>query len=95
MSIVFALNYLTNSVGSKGGIIFNPETPIKEFKVSEEGPSINIIDSSYANNLQEWKEETLKWESGETNLLILRGSNIIHGIPYDLTNALDSIKLKV
>ena len=35
MSIVFALNYLTNSVGSKGGIIFNPETPIKEFKVSE------------------------------------------------------------
>ncbi len=95
MSIVFALNYLTDSVGSEGGIIFNPESPIKEFKPSEESPTIKIIDSSYANNLQEWKKETLKWESGETDLLILRGSNIIHGIPYDLTKALDAIKLKV
>ncbi len=95
MSIVYALNYLTNSVETKGGILFNPEPPIKEFKVSDENSTLNIIDSSYANDSKEWKEEILSWESGEKDLLILRGSNIIHGSSYDFSKALDSIKLKV
>jgi len=95
MSIIYALNYLTNSVGTTGGILFNPETPIKEFKVSETSLPLNILDTSHANNIQEWYKETSSWESGKTDLLITRGSNIIHGLPFDLTKPLDSVKLKV
>ncbi|MBC63565.1 MAG: hypothetical protein CL746_04485 [Chloroflexi bacterium] len=67
---IYCLNILTNSINTKGGIIPNPESVL---------PKINS--TATGNSLADWENEINRWSNGEVKTLIIRGADILHGMP--------------
>lgn len=67
---IYSLNILTNSINAKGGILPNPESAL---------PKINS--TATGNSLSDWEDEINRWSNGEVKTLIIRGVDIIHGMP--------------
>ena len=71
LSAIFALNYLVGSVGTKGGIIFNPPPP-EELELPPPPTSGSLVD---------WLRAADDIRTGKIKLLMVNGANPVHGLP--------------
>ena len=70
LSAIYALNYLVGSVGTKGGVLFNPPSPLQDIPDTASGAPFN-----------EWQETAARLRAGKVPLVITRGVNPVHGLP--------------
>jgi anaerobic selenocysteine-containing dehydrogenase len=70
LSAVYALNILVGAVGARGGVWFNPPAPLD-----------GIPDTATGAPFSEWEKEIANWRAGNVRTLILRGANVVHGLP--------------
>jgi anaerobic selenocysteine-containing dehydrogenase len=70
LSAIYALNTLVSAVGSKGGIMLNPESPVADLSGTATG-------SSFAA----WEEELAQWRAGYVDTVVIRGADLVHGMP--------------
>ncbi len=70
LEAIYALNYLVGSVGTKGGIRFNPGSPL------DEAPAVGE-----AATLAQWKTEAGNLRNGSTKLMLLHQADPVHGLP--------------
>ena len=73
LEAIYALNFLVGSVGEEGGVKFNPGSPWD-----------NVPSTSNVGNLEDWTRITEQIRSGQTKLLLLHGTDPIHGLPDSL-----------
>ena len=73
LEAIYALNYLVGSVGAKGGVKFNPDSPWD-----------GVPASSKVGNLEDWTRITEQIRSGQTKMLMLHGADPVHGLPESL-----------
>ncbi|MDA1279276.1 MAG: molybdopterin-dependent oxidoreductase [Chloroflexi bacterium] len=70
LGAIYALNLLVGSVGSAGGVTPNPGSGIDGVPASATGASF-----------QSWEEELAQWRAGNVETVIIRGADIVHGMP--------------
>ena len=70
LEAIYALNYLVGSVGSEGGIRFNPDSPLPDL------PATATVGS-----LQDWSDVAQRVRDGRTRLLLLHQADPVHGLP--------------
>ena len=70
LEAIYALNYLVGSVGSKGGIRFNPDSPLKD-----------VPAASQAGTLNEWKRVKEDLANSNIRMLMLHQTDPVHGLP--------------
>tara|TARA_A100001037_G_C15152277_1_gene640193 strand:- start:2688 stop:5105 length:2418 start_codon:yes stop_codon:yes gene_type:complete len=94
-SLVFGLNYLTGSVNSKGGIVLNPDNVFDSIEVN--GVRLNLPVSSSWSSMSYWNEEIQNWKSGNQDLIIVRGVDLLNEIPgkSELTEAFNNSKISI
>jgi len=82
LNAIYSLNILLGSVGAKGGVFLNPDSPIDGLPSSATGASF-----------ADWEAELAEWRAGNVNTVILRGANIVHGLPrsVNVQQALDNV----
>jgi len=82
MKSIYALNILLGSVGVKGGIIPNPEEVT------------GLPASSKPSSLEQIEEEVSHWRAGNVDTVIIRGVDLVHGLPnhIDVKGALSDVK---
>ena len=73
LEAIYALNFLVGSVGEEGGVKFNPGSPWDD-----------VPSTSKVGGLEDWSRITEQIRSGETKLLLLHGTDPIHGLPDSL-----------
>ncbi len=73
LEAIYALNYLVGSVGAKGGIRFNPNSPLDEAPAAGETAT-----------LSQWRTEVDSLRTGATKLLLLHQADPVHGLPASL-----------
>lgn len=73
LEAIYALNYLVGSVGTPGGIIFNPNSPLTDLPAAAQVAS-----------LSDWTSAAEDLRSGRTNLLLLHQVDPVHGLPGSL-----------
>jgi anaerobic selenocysteine-containing dehydrogenase len=79
LSAIYALNTLVSAVGAEGGVRLNPASPV-------DGLSGSATGSSFAA----WEEELAQWRAGNVDTVVIRGVDIVHGMPnsVDIKGAL-------
>ena len=70
LKAILALNFLVDSVGKSGGIIFNPEHPLADVPAQA-----NVATFS------DWIDLVKRMAGGQVNVLMLRGIDPVYGIP--------------
>lgn len=70
---IYALNYLVGSVGSGGGVRFNPASPL-----------VNLPGSAKVGSAQDWVNLSNAIRGGQTGLVLLHDANPVHGLPDSL-----------
>ncbi|SVD62068.1 uncharacterized protein METZ01_LOCUS414922, partial [marine metagenome] len=70
MKAVYWLNYLVGSVGTEGGVIFNPEPPVAS-------------DSKSASTFEDFRNLSQVMSRGEISALMIRGADPWYGLPED------------
>ena len=77
---IYALNYLVGSVGSGGGVRFNPGSPLAM-----------LPDASRVGSTEDWASVANNIRSGETRLVLVHDANPVHGLPASMAfeSALD------
>ena len=80
LKAIYSLNYLLGSVGQEGGVLFNP-------------PSL-LEGAAAPASLKEWQELTDRMRQGAVDLLVVRGTNPVHGLPgaLDFGGALSDVR---
>ena len=73
LEAIYALNYLVGSVGTKGGIKFNPGSPLPDLPAA-----------SSAASLADWFSAAEDLRSGRTKILLLHKADPVHGLPGPL-----------
>jgi len=74
LEAIYALNYLVGSVGTPGGVTFNPDSPIPEI----------LPAASRVASLADWSSAADDLRNGRTNLVLLHGADPVHGLPGSL-----------
>ncbi len=67
---IYSLNYLVGSVGTPGGIIFNPRPAFPDVPVSPAGASF-----------AQWQQLVQEMRAGRVQVLLVRGANPWYGLP--------------
>ena len=67
---IYALNYLVGSVGSGGGVRFNPASPMPI-----------LPDAASVGSLADWARVANDIRSGQTRLVMVHDANPVHGLP--------------
>ncbi len=67
---IYALNILVGAVDSKGGVVANPDSALEGVSASATGDSFS-----------DWEEELANWRAGNVETVIIRGTDIVHGMP--------------
>ncbi len=80
LSAVYALNTLVGAVGETGGVRLNPESAISGLSGSATGSSFS-----------DWEEELAQWRAGNVDTVIIRGVDLVHGLP-DSVAAVDALR---
>lgn len=82
LTAIYALNILSGSVGIEGGIKYNPPAPLR-----------GLPDSATGASFQAWEEELAQWRAGNVNTVIVRGVDLVHGLPRSVnaTQALEKV----
>ena len=70
MEAIYALNYLVDSVGEKGGVRFNPGSPLPD-----------LVATAQTGNLQDWVKVANDIRDGKTRLLLVHGADPVYGLP--------------
>ena len=70
LEAIYALNYLVDSPGAKGGIRFNPGSPLEEVPAA---PNVGT--------LSDWIQVKQDVESGDIRMLMLHQADPVHGVP--------------
>ncbi len=70
LGAIYALNLLVGAVGTRGGIKANPGAAFKNVSASATGASFEA-----------WEEELAQWRAGNVETVIIRGTDIVHGMP--------------
>ena len=70
LEAIYALNYLVGSVGSPGGIRFNPGSPLPD-----------VPATATVGSLQDWSDVVQKVRNGQTRLILLHQADPVHGLP--------------
>ncbi len=83
LSVIFALNYLVGAVGAEGGVRLNPG-----------GRLAGVPDSAHGASLDTWQKEIAQWRAGNVKTVIIRGADIVHGMPLsvDVRGALSKVQ---
>ncbi|MCI0797567.1 MAG: molybdopterin-dependent oxidoreductase [Chloroflexi bacterium] len=74
LEAIYALNYLVGSVGTPGGVIFNPDSPIPEI----------LPAAARVASLADWTAAADDLRNGRTELVLLHGADPVHGLPGSL-----------
>ena len=79
---IYSLNYLVGAVGEEGGIRANPPFPLEGVPASATGAPFS-----------EWESELAQWRAGNVGTVIVRGADIVHGMPasVDVKGALNEV----
>ena len=79
---IYSLNYLLGAVGAEGGVRANPGSPLEGVPSSATGATFS-----------EWESELAQWRAGNVGTVIVRGADIVHGMPasVDVKGALNSV----
>ncbi|MBT4074046.1 MAG: molybdopterin-dependent oxidoreductase [Chloroflexi bacterium] len=82
LTAIYALNILVGSVGSEGGIMFNP------------AGAMGLPDSATGASFEAWEKELAQWRAGNVKTVITRGVDLVHGLPrsVDAGGALDEVE---
>ena len=77
-----ALNTLVGAVGSEGGVKYNPVSALDGLNGGGSGASF-----------ADWEVELAQWRGGNVQTVIIRGADIVHGMPnsVDVVGALDGV----
>jgi len=67
---IFSLNHVADNVGKKGGVILNPDAPIKGLEAAPAG-----------NSFAEFQRLTEDMQSGTVKVLMVRGADLFYGLP--------------
>ena len=67
---IYSLNHLVSSTNAPGGVILNPSSPIED-----------VSGSAYGNSMALLEEEIAQWRAGFVDTVIIRGADIVFGIP--------------
>ena len=70
LGAIFALNILVGAVDNAGGITSNPGSALKDIPASATGASFAA-----------WEAELAQWRAGNVETVIIRGANLVHGMP--------------
>ena len=73
LEAIYALNHLVGSVGTQGGVKFNPGSPWDD-----------VPAGSRPGGLEDWSRIADQIRSGETRLLMLHNADPVHGTPDSL-----------
>ncbi|MBI2303453.1 MAG: molybdopterin-dependent oxidoreductase [Chloroflexi bacterium] len=82
LSAVFALNFLVESVGQRGGVLNNPS------------PAIPDVGPASYNSLADWVGLEERLRTGQprpVNLLLTRNANPVYGLPSQFASALSRV----
>lgn len=71
----YSLNYLVGSVGTRGGVLFNPLPPL---------PQAEVLSVARASSLAEWEALAEDMRSGRVEVVIVRGANPVYSLPASL-----------
>jgi menaquinone reductase, molybdopterin-binding-like subunit len=87
VSAVFALNYLTGSVNTEGGIVLNPDSPVED----------EIPGFTTGAPFGEWQALADEMRDGAIDLLMVHGANPVYGLPAatGFADALDNVGMMV
>lgn len=80
ISAIYALNTLVSAVGTEGGVTLNPAPPVAGLTGSATGASF-----------QQWEEELAQWRAGNVDTVVIRGADLVHGMP-DSVAAADALR---
>ena len=82
LGAIYALNLLVGAVGASGGVTPNPGSAFSDISASATGASFEA-----------WEEELAEWRAGNVETVIIRGTDIVHGMPNSVAirEALDSV----
>ena len=67
---IFSLNHVADNVGKKGGVILNPDSPVKGLEAAPAG-----------NSFAEFQRLTEDMQSGTVKVLMVRGADLFYGLP--------------
>jgi len=83
LSAIWALNYLVSAVGNTGGVLFNPESPLRDVPASAHGAPF-----------EDWEKELAQWRAGNVETVIVRGANLVHALPrsVDVAGAIRNVR---
>ena len=70
LEAIYALNVLVDAVDASGGITPNPKSAIDGLPISSAGAPF-----------QSWEAELAQWRAGNVETVIIRGADIVHGMP--------------
>ena len=70
LEAIYALNYLVGSVAAKGGLRFNPDSPLR-----------NVPAGSQAGTLNEWKRVKEDLADGNIRMFMVHQADPVHGLP--------------
>ena len=77
-----ALNTLVGAVGADGGVKYNPLCPLE-----------GLTGRCSGDSFTDWEVELAQWRGGNVQTVIIRGADIVHGMPasVDVVGALDGV----
>ena len=70
LEAIYALNYLVGSVGAKGGLRFNPKSPLAEWSPPATPASIS-----------DWQQAVSALSQGQAKLLLVHQADPVYGLP--------------
>ena len=70
LGAIYALNVLVGAIDSKGGITSNPGSAFEDVSASATGATFET-----------WETELAEWRAGNVETVIIRGADIVHGMP--------------
>jgi anaerobic selenocysteine-containing dehydrogenase len=70
MTAVYLLNVLVDNIGKKGGLLFNPEAPLKD-----------VESSAAASSLVDFQRLADRMRAGQVNVVLAHGADPVYGLP--------------
>lgn len=71
LTAVYSLNYLVGSVGTKGGVMFNPDSPLPDV----------LPNLTTGTSYRDWQPIVNKLKNGGTKLAMIYNANPVYGLP--------------
>ncbi len=82
LGAIYALNVLVGAIDSAGGVVPNPGSAFGDVSASATGEPFEA-----------WESEIANWRAGNVETVIIRGTDIVHGMPNSVAirEALDQV----